>query len=327
MRQVIRCHHDLHCVDHKAVRDYMLREFHYDLYELGRMRASEIVCEESDFVLASAECTYLPSSFQLGDVGYNRAITPENALEEGEINPYVFVVEDARANRHQACFRTDGDDMAAFSARGDDAFPYCLAPGGSPEDVAAARALGADRFAANSRKWLSCLVTSSVRQSAHLAADLFDWWYGARGGDNQNRLEGCANSQLIATSEFINVRRALITCVTVREVRQVFKALDADIQLIAAGEDAMDAPRPSAVPRKRPRQASALAVLDVWDGFVDSGAVTVDSVDAIVDFCLRYDTEYEKHSRFSGVADRLLAVLGTSDSPLISNLLAESVRV
>lgn len=62
---------------------------------------------------------------------------------------------------------------------------------------------------------------------------------------------------------------------------------------------------------------------------MDAGAVTADSVDAIVDFCVRYDGEYETNGRFSSAADRLLASLSTdaADCRLIHNMLRESLRV
>lgn len=311
---------------------YVAKKFGVDIQNvLGRLMFSTIINDEAEYIQPADECTYLPARFHLGAVGFHSAVVQDSRVEEGEVYPYVFVVDDSSRHQFQACFRTDAHGGAAFSiaSSANERFPYYLTPGGSDGDIEAARAVASDVEAADSTKWLTSLLTSRHRTAAHLVVDLFDWWYHARGGRSEFVLSRPANSALIAGVDFVNVRRALLGSSTVREVRRVFKALNCDIDLVVAAEASQGqvAGRlPDSRLAKRPRFGGRSAA-ETWSAL--RGVARIDSaadIDAGLDFCVKYAREYESNARFASAADRLLAS-SADDADLNANLLRECLRV
>lgn len=332
LRDVVRRDHDLASVGesyHGAeVAVHVKQKLGCDVQALlGRLKFSEIIKEEAAHIQAAENCAYLPARFHLGAVGFHHAVEQGSKMEEGEMFPYVFVIDDASRCKFQACYRTD-EQAAAFSIpeSSTERFPNCLTPGGTDEDIAAARVVSAAAEAVDTCKWLASLLTSRHRAAAHLAVDLFEWWYHARGGRAEYKLRASPNWELIVGEDFINVRRALMASSTIRDVRRVFKALDGDIGLVVDGESAQGriAGRlPDARLAKRPRFGKRGAV-EVWCALREVfGVDTVEAMDAALDFCVKHAAEYESNARFASAADRLLA----SPAELSPDLLRECLRV
>ena len=326
LRDVVRHSDDLSSVADAyhgtEVADYVSKRFGKNVQSLlGRLAFSRIISEEAAYIQPAEECTFLPARFHLGSVGFHASVEQNSRFEDG-LYPYVFVVDDKI--RFQACFRID-EGGAAFSMSSDERFPYCLTPGGTDADIAAARVVASDAEAADSTKWLAPLLTSQHREAAHLAVDLFDWWYHARGGRVHFRLPTSANWDLITGMDFILVRRALMASSTVRDVRRVFKALDADIgSVVEASAGRVPGRLPDARLSKRAKFGKRSAV-EVWSALRGVFAVdTIESMNAALDFCVKYVEEYESNARFASAADRLL---GSSSLELSSNLLHECLRV
>ena len=327
LRDVVRHSDDLWSVADAyhgmEVANYVSKRFGQDVQALlGRLEFSRIISEEAAYIQPAEECTYLPGRFHLGSVGFHSSIEQNSRFEDGQVYPYVFVV--TTGAKFQTCFRID-EDGAAFSMSSDDRFPYCLTPGGTDDDISAARAVAAVAEAADSTKWLSSLLTSQHREAAHLAVDLFDWWYHSSGGRVNYRIPTAANWDLITGVDFIHARRALMASSTVRDVRRVFKALDADIgRVVEASAGRVPGPLPDARLSKRAKFGKRSAV-EVWSALREVFAIdTVESMNAALDFCMKHAKEYGSNARFASAADRLL---GSSSLELSSNLLAECLRV
>jgi hypothetical protein len=336
LRDVVRCDDDLASVANAGhdpkVAVYVREKFGIDVLELlGRQAFARVIGEEAEYIEPAEKCVYLPARCHLGDIGFHSAIEQNSRMEEGELYPYVFVVDDPDRSKFQACFRIDGQGGAAFSifASSEDRFPQCLTPGGTEEDIAAARVAAAEAETADSRRWLSSLLTSRHRAAAHLTVDLFDWWYHARGGRAEFRLPSSANWDLIIGDDFVNVRRALMTSSTIRDVRRVFKALDGDIGVIVEEESAQGriaGALPDSRLAKRPKFGKRGAV-EVWTALGEVFAIeSAEAMDAALDFCVKYVDEYGGNARFASAADRLLGSAGSSAPELSFNLLRECLR-
>lgn len=335
LRDVVRCSDELSSVAnayHGAeVADFVTKRFGVDVHALlGRLAFSRILEEEAEHIQPAEECTYLPARFHLGSVGFHTAIDQNSRMEDGEVYPYVFVIDDSSRSKFQACFRID-EGGAAFSilASSSERFPYCLTPGGTEEDIASARTVASDAESADPSKWLASLLTSRHKAAAHLAVDLFDWWYHSRGGRADYRLSSLSNWDLITSVDFIQVRRALMSCSTVREVRRVFKTLDGDIERVLASarsQGQIPGLLPDGRLSKRPKFGKRGAV-ETWRAVLEVVRVdAVEDLDAALDFCVKYAEEYESNTRFSSAADRLLSSAGGAED-MNSNLLRECLRV